>query len=74
MGIKNFMFFDWIRVCMALNRLAIIGLQNFAMDYLIVALRNQISMHASSLEKVALFWRMLMIATLLGTWWIALKL
>jgi hypothetical protein len=40
---------------MALNRLATIGLQNFAMDYLIVALRNQILMHASSLEKVASF-------------------
>jgi hypothetical protein len=40
---------------MALNRLATISLQNFAMDYSIVALRNQISMHVSSLEKVALF-------------------
>ncbi len=40
---------------MALNRLAMNGLQNVAMDYLIVALCKQISMHVSSLEKVALF-------------------
>jgi hypothetical protein len=38
---------------MTLNRLAAIGLQNFAMDCLIVALRKQISMHVFSLEKVA---------------------
>ncbi len=36
---------------MALNRLATIGLQNFAMDCLIMALHNQISIHMSSLAK-----------------------
>jgi hypothetical protein len=51
---------------MALDRLATIGLQNLAMDYLIVALRNQISMHVSSLEKFASFWHILMIASCWG--------
>ncbi len=59
---------------MALNRLATIGLQNFAMDYSIVALHNQISKHVSSSEKIASLRRMLMTASLLGIQWIALKL
>jgi hypothetical protein len=40
---------------MALNRLATTDLQNFAMDLLIMALRNQISMHVFSLVMVASF-------------------
>jgi hypothetical protein len=40
---------------MALIRLATIGLQNFAIDYLIMALCNQILMHESYLEQVASF-------------------
>ena len=40
---------------MVLNKLATIDLQNFPMDYSIVALHNQILMHVSFLEKAVLF-------------------